>query len=380
MAMAAGLSAFLAVGGAARGQTGDVATWRASFEDALGRIVAEQKARLQTIPETYASGLAALAAAKQQSGDLDALLQVRAEIERFGQERSVPLVSPAGVAPDIMLLQEQYRQGVKAVRTEKTQRILALVDQYTGRLDAQVTRLTQAGNIEGALAFRSETARVKSVSEVAAAEFDRAAASSSTPGVGVPTPASVAPTGPCPMCRGSGKAQVACAACGGAGACGSCSGSGKRPGLGASSIMCITCRGSGKCKACRGAGVLDATEPCSACGGSGQLPTLSKLADLYASPAKFAGLTVAVHARVVRARLLGTVTAGSVGTASLALRDPATEAVGEPVLAREVPVATAAVAGRIASLSAAATDRAVARLVLRVGSDRVPVIVGAFAP
>lgn len=366
-----GVCVWLMAVAAARAQNGDVAVWRGAFEDALTRIVTEQKVRLQAIPDAYASGLVSLADVKQRNGDLDGLLQVRSEIDRFAKDRSVPLTSPVGVQADIMLLQEQFRQRFTEAQAEKAQRILALVDQYTQRLDAQVTRLAKAGDIPAALAYRAEMTRVHTVPEVAAAEFERAA---STP------PPRVAPAGPCPACRGGGKAQIACDACKGSSNCAACNGTGKRPGLGTSQIMCVTCRGSGQCKVCCGSGMGATEETCPSCGGAGQVPTLNTLKTLYDTPEKFEGTTVSVRARVVRASLLSTVTASSVGTVSLALRDSETGAATKAVLAREVPVASPSVAARIAALFSEAKDRAIGQLLIRVDAGRAPVIVGAYAP
>jgi hypothetical protein len=95
---------------------------------------------------------------------------------------------------------------------------------------------------------------------------------------------------------------------------------------------------------------------------------------VFDEPARYAGAQVLVRARVARALLYGAATASSVGTVSLALREPEVEFSGEPVLTREVPVLTAAAASRIAALASAATaDRLVLMFLLQVDGHSVAI-------
>lgn len=368
------LAVLLATARPCAAQVGDLAALSKGFEDSLAKVVADHKALVQAIPETYAAGLNAMMAAKQKAGDLDGLLQVRSEVERFERERRVPESTPAGAAPELAALQEQYRKGGLLAAAEKRGRILALADRYVAQLNERVSSSTQAGDIDGALAYRAEIERARALPEVAAAEFDRAADATAgavgtapAPGAGVK----------CPACAGNGKGRVLCAACRGAGECGACGGRGKRPGLSSSMLMCATCRGSGHCRACDGSGRNETADPCELCLGGGRVKMV-ELKAVMNSPGNYAGKTVCARVRVTRASLWGDGASWNAGTVSVALTDPSPNEGGAWVPSREVPVASKAVAAKLARLVGKGGGSLV--VALKVGATPAPVIQDVFNP
>lgn len=361
---------------ASAAQKNDLAVLRASFEGSLTKILAEHKARVQAVPETYVAGLKALMESRQKAGDLDSLLRVRSEFERFEREQSVPEASRADASPEVKALQEQYLKGGVAAGAEKRGLILALADRYVAQLNERVRSSTQAGDIDGALAYRGEIERAQALPEVAAAEFDRAA--DVPAGVGVAAPAPPPGAGDkCPACAGGGKGRVVCAACGGVGECSACGGHGKRAGLGSSMLMCTACRGSGKCRTCGGSGQTDTSAACELCQGSGRVKMV-ELKGVLDAPGSYEGKTVCVRVRVTRANLWGDPTSWNVGTVGVALRDPSPEDEGAWIPSREIPVASRAVAGKLARLVGKGGGPLVATL--KVGTSQSPVIQDVYGP
>ncbi|MBQ6925181.1 MAG: hypothetical protein IJQ73_11115 [Kiritimatiellae bacterium] len=142
-----------------------VAAYGRDFAKEVLACQAAYTAATNRIPAKYARDLAALQAKFQEAGDLDALLAVKKEIERFKKVKSeetdpfeaVPeMPSDAIVAEpaELRQLQEHYVAGFTEAAAELKKGLAECGERLRGQIKAAQTALTKAGKIEEAIAMR----------------------------------------------------------------------------------------------------------------------------------------------------------------------------------------------------------------------------------
>ncbi len=247
-----------------------LASLQNAYEKGLQKIQKDYKAAEASWPTRYQDLLEATAAQLQQAGDLENLLALRKEKERFVAQRSVPESPAPGTASLVASLQDNHRKNLADALLEKNRRIVALTEQYLMRLDTLKQELTRANRISEALTVKAEADRIRQFEVYTAARF--ALDEHETRSAVTPSPSPSEGTSHCPDCRGTGKTTQLCGGCAGSGRCRSCNGLGQRRGLRGSSVLigCVTCKVTGKCRECGGTGY--AVAPCLTCQGKGRVP------------------------------------------------------------------------------------------------------------
>lgn len=164
----------------ARGQAkpeAELPALKAALTESLAAIDAERKQKSQS----YDSMLGELATKLKTKGDLDGLLAVRAEIERFGKDKKIPTEPTPDTQSVVLKARQDYRQTQEAAELDRCRRIIALVKHYTEKLDAIKVKLTKADRIEDAIAVNKEIKRVQEDQAFTSASFIVAAATAKNP-------------------------------------------------------------------------------------------------------------------------------------------------------------------------------------------------------
>jgi len=145
---------------------------RLKYEEQLAGIEARSSARMAQIGEQYAGDLKALAARMKARGDLDGVLSIRREANRFAQAKDLTSTSIVEQPKTLHAIQTSYLNTfAAAVPIEKSRSISLLWHRYDGALTALEKRLTSHDDIEGALVVRKERERVRDSAAVRSAEF-----------------------------------------------------------------------------------------------------------------------------------------------------------------------------------------------------------------
>ena len=243
--------AILASQGFAQAATDPLTKLKASYEAAMLKTEKEYATTKENCRKGYPAALGTKEMLFQRAGNLDGVLAIRKEKERYQKEKAIPRDPPAGTDPQVQVLQAAYHKALDDAEIKHNKAVLYWTKLYLEKLETLTRNLTVAGKIDEALAARKEQERVRKDPVVTAAEFAMADAKTSTP------PAEETVTPPAPEPATTAKTVSQCLTCNGTGRCGRCRGTGQSPhGFKGSRLAakCVRCMGSGKCKTCNGTG------------------------------------------------------------------------------------------------------------------------------
>ncbi len=233
-------------GGAAYGQEGELEGLKSRFDSLRLDLVDTRNAEVKDSEDRYAQALGGMIQKSQAAGDLETLIVLMKEKQRFDVEKPVVPDGPSGL-DSLDRLQEAYETSVDQVESNFSEKHAALVESYVRKLDAMKKQLTIDGALQEALAVKAEITRVEGLKALPAGAQGRRAKAA------------------CHECGGARKVSDICSSCDGKRSCQRCGGSGVSPtvGLGGENKICLTCRGKKTCSACGGSGEQDV--PCPAC-------------------------------------------------------------------------------------------------------------------
>jgi len=146
--------------GATQDADARLAEFRKAYELEEERLVADKLEAVQDIRRRYLEAVKSLAGRKQAAGELEPLLLVRQEIERFNKN---PEVEPADLAksvPELLALQEIYMQLRAEADVDYWQGALKLADKSDLWLERFQRELTRGGRLEPALEVKKERSKL----------------------------------------------------------------------------------------------------------------------------------------------------------------------------------------------------------------------------
>ncbi len=147
----------------------DIAKWKKTYTDAMARIEADYQAGTKNIPKEYAQALTGLRKKTQAAGNLDELLAVKGELERYLKQGTLPEQTMASQPRELVAIQEKFIAAGSEYEAAKCKQIVELTDRYVGSLKPLKTQLTKKGEIDAALAVDAEIKRVEALPNVVAA-------------------------------------------------------------------------------------------------------------------------------------------------------------------------------------------------------------------
>ena len=151
-----------------------VANYGREFAKDVAGFRAEYIAATNGIPMKYRRDLEALQAKFQKAGDLDGLLAVKKEIDRY-QKAMAGELDPFETVPEMTAdvivtapqelrkLQEQYVASFTEASTALKNSISERGEKYRSQIKSMQTALTRAGKIDEAIAVRNESDRVAKI-------------------------------------------------------------------------------------------------------------------------------------------------------------------------------------------------------------------------
>ncbi len=113
------------------------------------------------LAEQYTKALEASSAGLQKQGNLDGVLAVKEEIQRFKRTGTVPAKSPEKTHESVIKLHGIYRGSKAKSDATKGQSTGELTTKYLAYLEAVQKKLTQEGKLEDAVKVRNEADRAR---------------------------------------------------------------------------------------------------------------------------------------------------------------------------------------------------------------------------
>ena len=153
-----------------------VTNYGREFAKDVARFRADYAAETNRIPVKYMRDLEALRAKFQEAGDLDGLLAVKKEIERYRKaktEEADPFEAVPEMTADVIVqtpaelgnLQRQYVSRFSEAASTLKNNISERGEKYRAQIKSMQTALTKAGKIDEAIAVRNESERVAKILE-----------------------------------------------------------------------------------------------------------------------------------------------------------------------------------------------------------------------
>ncbi len=165
------LLALAAVSGV-RAEPDKLTAYRARFESYLGDLVYDSPALRASWGNAYQKSLDVLADQLQQAGQLEALLEVRREINRFSHNRTIPEQALSPTCEELRETQEAFARKPVEAALKNSNSIIKLLDKYDATLSELESTLTVEGKISDALKVRAERMRIKELGALKTAKFN----------------------------------------------------------------------------------------------------------------------------------------------------------------------------------------------------------------
>lgn len=153
----------------------DVVQARDGYEARLAKIVEESSAQSTKWPEEYLGDLAKLMEAFRSSGNLEGVLAVGKETERFQKSRELTEQDVVTEPRRLRDLQVTVMEVPKKIELARCRAIDSLATRHCDAMKALEGELTRKGEVPGALQARAEAERVLQSRAVTAARFVLAA-------------------------------------------------------------------------------------------------------------------------------------------------------------------------------------------------------------
>ncbi len=122
--------------------------------------------KLDELAPNYLLDLKALEKQYQNSGELEPLLAVRNEYNRFKSDRDISDITPAISPAGLTTLQKQLIKSEKKIKLQYANSIIKLGASYERRLEALKKSLTKDGKIEEALKTMEEIETIDTLPEI----------------------------------------------------------------------------------------------------------------------------------------------------------------------------------------------------------------------
>ena len=134
------------------------------YKQALAQVDVDAKKQQDAWPDQYIQALNTLAQKFGKDGDLDKVLQIRQEIDRFKKTKQAP--DEAVQEPrELASLQAKAIKMPQTIEAGRRKQIMAATARHIEGLEELKKRLTQQGQIEDALKVNEEIANVKKTAE-----------------------------------------------------------------------------------------------------------------------------------------------------------------------------------------------------------------------
>jgi hypothetical protein len=135
--------------------------YRRIYDAESARIEATREDARKEALAAYGRSLNAARERSRQSGVLEGLVAVSAEIERFAREKGIPDPDPADLHSGLAALRTTYRQAVASAVSTHAQAQVALASKYLTPLETLKKQFVTRDKVEEALKIDTEIKRVQ---------------------------------------------------------------------------------------------------------------------------------------------------------------------------------------------------------------------------
>ena len=129
---------------------------RGKYDAGLERLAGTAAKEAGELNRQYAGKLRKLAEAVQDDGDLDKLVAVRSEIDRFQTQKTAPERDQLSEVAELRKLQKTYRKLLARIGAKRDDKRSRLAKKYEDALQVLEKGLTQRGDVDEALRVRAE--------------------------------------------------------------------------------------------------------------------------------------------------------------------------------------------------------------------------------
>lgn len=134
----------------------DLDDLKAKYTEAKQQINLRHTKTSDTCAQAYSSGLTTLEDRFKKSGNLEALLAIRKEIDRFAETKEIPATVETGLSAEVILLRQAHIKALQEASRERDKNHAQLLQQYVPALDGLKKRLTTEDKIADALLVQEE--------------------------------------------------------------------------------------------------------------------------------------------------------------------------------------------------------------------------------
>jgi hypothetical protein len=153
--------AFIGISTCAVAQTSsELELAKKTYKDALGRITGDTT-DLQALSSSYLKSLEKLAQTLQKAGNLNGLIAVGNEKDRFVKDGTAPSVPGPEIPAELAALESAYIKDLKSIEAGRAGKIVALVDTYDASLEKLQKKMTVEGKIDVAMEVKQERETLK---------------------------------------------------------------------------------------------------------------------------------------------------------------------------------------------------------------------------
>jgi hypothetical protein len=139
----------------------DLASLQEAYRGQVSKIEAKYAALKEKIPADYTNALNALELSFTKKGDLDSIVAIRAERDRFLVAQDVPNEALVKSPPALKALQDRFQKAVVDLEAGKKKDIVAITVPYLTRLEQLKTSLTKRSKVDDALLVKTEIDNIK---------------------------------------------------------------------------------------------------------------------------------------------------------------------------------------------------------------------------
>lgn len=134
---------------------------RGVYRQGMAEVYQAALTQLLDGPKEFAASLGALEKAYQRAGDLENLLLVRRERERFVEEQAPGLMIVSDACPELASRQQSYIEKQERIKQERSKGFEDVRARFRSSMLSLQKALTKEGRIEEALAISDELERVE---------------------------------------------------------------------------------------------------------------------------------------------------------------------------------------------------------------------------
>ena len=144
---------------------------RALYTQKLQAFKAEAEATKEKILGSYREKLDVLRQAAKQKGNLDALLEVDAEVKRFERQKLLPPMTPAPADPDLAKMLKLYHEMLEKTEMEGARKVSDYTEHYLKFLDDHQRQAVREDKLDLAKAYDAEAKATREMPDYQAAKF-----------------------------------------------------------------------------------------------------------------------------------------------------------------------------------------------------------------